>query len=268
MNPAAFDGMPNDVLIVEDDPLIALDFEDRILGFGVKSVRATGSVAGALALIDKQAPDFALLDVALVREKSFAIAERLEALKIPFVFITGYGSEVRLPPAFANKPLLPKPCPSDALEAVMRQRAPEPIAPRVVLFLRADAELGEIGFDAVEEDAGPCFRQIFDLRRRTARDKGLLRQILNFFSAGDLLAARNLSSFSSVASVGFIFISASFAVSIGETGRQLDPLDQQVAIELFESHIRRHSPAGSAVRARGCASRPRRCAAASTRRWR
>jgi CheY-like chemotaxis protein len=123
MTPAAFDGMPNDVLIVEDDPLIALDFEDRILGFGVKSVRAAGSVAGALAHIDKQAPDFALLDVALVREKSFAVAERLEALKIPFVFITGYGAEVRLPPAFANKPLLPKPCPSDALEAVLKQRA-------------------------------------------------------------------------------------------------------------------------------------------------
>jgi CheY-like chemotaxis protein len=123
MNPAAFDGMPNDVLIVEDDPLIALDFEDRILGFGVKSVRATGSVAGALALIDKQAPDFALLDVALVREKSFAIAERLLALTIPFAFITGYGSEVALPPAFSKTPLLPKPCTSDALEAVLRQRS-------------------------------------------------------------------------------------------------------------------------------------------------
>jgi CheY-like chemotaxis protein len=123
MEPAAPDGMPNDVLIVEDDPLIALDFEDRLLGFGVKGVRATGSVAGALALIDKQAPDFALLDVGLVREKSFAIAERLEALKIPFVFVTGYGTEVRLPAAFAKTPLLPKPCPSDVLEAALRQRS-------------------------------------------------------------------------------------------------------------------------------------------------
>jgi two-component SAPR family response regulator len=123
MKPAVFDGMPNDVLIVEDDPLIALDFEDRMLGFGVKSVRATSSVAGALALINRQAPDFALLDVALVREKSFAIAERLEALKIPFVFITGYGSEARLPADFANTPLLPKPCTSDALEAALRQRS-------------------------------------------------------------------------------------------------------------------------------------------------
>lgn len=123
MTPADPQGMPSDVLIVEDDPLIALDFEDRILGFGVNSVRASGSVAGALALIDKQPPDFALLDVALVREKSFAVAERLDALKIPFVFITGYGSEARLPAAFAKTPLLPKPCSSDTLEAALRQRA-------------------------------------------------------------------------------------------------------------------------------------------------
>jgi CheY-like chemotaxis protein len=123
MNPAAFDGMPNDVLIVEDDPLIALDFEDTILGFGVKTVRAAGDVARALNLIADRAPDFALLDVALVREKSFAIAERLEALKIPFVFITGYGSDVTLPAAFSKTPLLPKPCSSDALEAALRQRS-------------------------------------------------------------------------------------------------------------------------------------------------
>src|SRR3981081_2136252 len=104
MKPASADGraaLPNDVLIVEDDPLIALDFEDRLLGFGVKSVRTAGSVAKALEMIADRAPDFALLDVGLVREKSFAIAERLEVLKVPFVFVTGYGADVRLPPAFA-----------------------------------------------------------------------------------------------------------------------------------------------------------------------
>ena len=34
MEPAPCDGMPNDVLVVEDDPIIALDFEDTLLGFG------------------------------------------------------------------------------------------------------------------------------------------------------------------------------------------------------------------------------------------
>ncbi|SDI72066.1 MULTISPECIES: response regulator [Bradyrhizobium] len=121
MEPGFVNGVPNDVLIVEDDPIIALDFEDTILGFGVKTVRSAASVARALDLIEQRPPDFALLDVGLIREKSFAVAERLEALKIPFAFVTGYGADARLPGAFANKPRLPKPYSTDALQALLRQ---------------------------------------------------------------------------------------------------------------------------------------------------
>jgi CheY-like chemotaxis protein len=117
--------LPSDVLIVEDDPIIALDFEDTISGLGVKRVRTAGNVAKALDMIADRAPDFALLDVSLIREKSFAVAERLEALQIPFVFVTGYGADVRLPAAFAHKPRLPKPCPADALEAALKHRPGE-----------------------------------------------------------------------------------------------------------------------------------------------
>jgi CheY-like chemotaxis protein len=125
MEPASFDGMPGDVLIVEDDPIIALDFEDTLLGFGVKTVRTAPSVARALALIAERPPEFALLDVGLIREKSFAVAERLQALKIPFVFVTGYGNDARLPAAFANQPRLPKPYSTDALRALLRRGASE-----------------------------------------------------------------------------------------------------------------------------------------------
>jgi DNA-binding LytR/AlgR family response regulator len=116
MDPATTDGseFPADVLIVEDDPIIAIDFEDRLLAFGVKRVRT---------VIAERAPDFALLDVELVREKSFAIADRLTALRIPFVFVTGYGAEVRIPPEFAGRPRLQKPCASEALEVALRARA-------------------------------------------------------------------------------------------------------------------------------------------------
>jgi CheY-like chemotaxis protein len=114
---------PADVLIVEDDPIIAIDFEDRLLGFGVKSVRTVGSVAQALAAIAAHVPEFALLDVGLSRENSFAVAERLAALKIPFVFVTGYGADARIPPEFAGQPRLQKPCSSDALEAALKVRA-------------------------------------------------------------------------------------------------------------------------------------------------
>jgi CheY-like chemotaxis protein len=116
------DGMPDDVLIVEDDPIIALDFEDTILGFGSKRVRTAASVAVALRMIEERTPDFALLDVSLISENSLAVAERLEALKIPFVFVTGYASDVSLPAAFANRPRLPKPFSTEALEAVLKRR--------------------------------------------------------------------------------------------------------------------------------------------------
>ena len=122
MEPASPNGLPVDVLIVEDDPIIALDFEDTILGFGVKTVRSAGSVAHALMMIDERLPDFALLDVALSREKSFGVAERLQALKIPFAFVTGYGSD-RVEATFADRPRLPKPCSSEALLTVMQRFA-------------------------------------------------------------------------------------------------------------------------------------------------
>jgi CheY-like chemotaxis protein len=110
--------LPEDVLIVEDDPIIALDFEDTILGFG-----AAASVVKALEMIAGRAPDFALLDVGLVHETSFAIAERLEALKIPFAFVTGYGARGTFPAVFAHKPTLPKPYSTDALRALLKRRS-------------------------------------------------------------------------------------------------------------------------------------------------
>jgi DNA-binding NtrC family response regulator len=115
------DRVPDDVLIVEDDLIIALDFEETILGFGVKTVRTAGNVSRALEMIADRAPDFALLDVGLVREKSFAVAERLDELQIPFAFVTGYGADVRLPAAYAHTPRLPKPCAADALAAVVKR---------------------------------------------------------------------------------------------------------------------------------------------------
>jgi DNA-binding response OmpR family regulator len=112
--------LPDDVLVVEDDPIIALGFEDTIVSFGVSVVRSAASVSQALKMIEERAPEFALLDVALVREMSFAIAERLDALKIPFAFVTGYSADVKIPAAFAEWPRLPKPCGAEELLALLK----------------------------------------------------------------------------------------------------------------------------------------------------
>jgi len=112
--------LPQDVLIVEDDPIIALDLEDTVLGLGAATVRTAGHVATALDMIAARAPDFALLDVGLVHENSFAIAERLTTLNISFAFVTGYGSG-KVPAIFADRPRLPKPFSTEALLVVLRR---------------------------------------------------------------------------------------------------------------------------------------------------
>lgn len=114
------DDLPTDVLIVEDDPLLRLDLEDTILRLGVKNVRSAGNAALALEMIAEREPSLALLDVSLVREKSFAVAERLATLGIPFVFVTGYASG-KVPGTFADRPRLTKPCSTEMLQAVLQR---------------------------------------------------------------------------------------------------------------------------------------------------
>jgi DNA-binding response OmpR family regulator len=112
--------LATDVLIVEDDPFIALDLEETILRLGVKQARTATNVARALDLIDMRVPDLALLDVGLRHENSFEVAKRLAMLKVPFAFVTGYGSD-NVPRDFADRPRLPKPCSTEELFLVLRR---------------------------------------------------------------------------------------------------------------------------------------------------
>ena len=116
--------LPGDVLIVEDDPLIALDLSETIMSFGVASVRTAGTVAGALQQIDERKPDFVLLDLRLGGEKSFAVAQRLKTLMIPFAFTTGYVGTGGVPAAFADVAVLIKPYVLDNLRIALQSWHP------------------------------------------------------------------------------------------------------------------------------------------------
>ena len=120
--------MPRDVLIVEDDAIIALDFEETLLGLGVTTVRTAATVDQALVLIDSRGPDFALLDVGLFDENSFAVAGRLREMNVRFAFVTGYSGDKRFPTEYAEVPRLSKQYSREALMAVlMDQPAADPI---------------------------------------------------------------------------------------------------------------------------------------------
>lgn len=80
------------VLIIEDEHLIAWDLAEVLTEQGAEVIGPKTSVHDALmALACEQAPDVALLDVSLDNhESAFAVAEELQARRIPFIFYTGY----------------------------------------------------------------------------------------------------------------------------------------------------------------------------------
>lgn len=83
--------VPEHVLLVEDNMIIALDTEDCLRDAGVKSVSVESTVSGALAAIEKREPDFAVVDFNLGSESSAKIAEELSRRGVRFVLATGYS---------------------------------------------------------------------------------------------------------------------------------------------------------------------------------
>jgi two-component sensor histidine kinase len=107
--------LPRDILLVEDNLIIALDTEDMLRSFGVETVRIASGLAEALKAIDEKPPEAALLDVNLGGDTSYEIAKRLEELGAPFVFATGYQEEIAFPDSFQDVRRLRKPYSAEAL---------------------------------------------------------------------------------------------------------------------------------------------------------
>jgi DNA-binding response OmpR family regulator len=110
------------ILVVEDEPLIAMMLEDFLESLGHSVTATCESVADALAEADKGGFDLAILDVNLKGESVWPVASRLREKNVPFVIAT--GGHVDPPPAeFANVPVIEKPYTVDrvtpALEAAL-----------------------------------------------------------------------------------------------------------------------------------------------------
>jgi CheY-like chemotaxis protein len=112
---------PSRILIVEDEPLIAMMLEDFLDVLDRQVVGTADTVAGALAHIGEAPVDAAILDVNLRGgEKSTPVAEALAARDIPFVFATG-GTEEGLDERFRDRPRLLKPFTMDGVAKALAQ---------------------------------------------------------------------------------------------------------------------------------------------------
>lgn len=100
------------VLIVEDEALIAMLFEDILEDTACEIVGPAMNVRQAMELAGAAEIDVAVLDVNLNGESSFPVAALLQSRGVPLVFSSGYGSQ-GLPPEWQDRPTLPKPFTSD-----------------------------------------------------------------------------------------------------------------------------------------------------------
>ena len=106
------------VLVVEDEMLVLIMIEDMLADLGCKSVTSAATIDKALALIDAQAFDFAMLDVNLNGSDSHPVAEALSARGIPLVYSTGntdHGSR----DGYSGRPVLRKPFKYEELVAIL-----------------------------------------------------------------------------------------------------------------------------------------------------
>ncbi|MEO5831540.1 MAG: response regulator [Rhodanobacter sp.] len=105
------------VLLAEDEMLLAMMLEDRLVKAGYQVIKGA-RLAKCLELAESAAIDLAVLDINLAGEVSFPVALVLRRRGIPFVFSSGYG-DADLPEIWRNEKILQKPYDTRQLTAML-----------------------------------------------------------------------------------------------------------------------------------------------------
>jgi CheY-like chemotaxis protein len=108
------------VLIIEDEPLVALDIENMLGENGCKTLGPANTVESALEHVALGGFDMALLDANLQGEGVDEVAEALTRSGASFAFVTGYGRD-GLPEGFRQAPMVSKPFSEESLIACISE---------------------------------------------------------------------------------------------------------------------------------------------------
>lgn len=108
------------VLLVEDEPILAMSMEDIVAGFGCIVVGPALSIEEAEPLARGEALDAALLDINMGEGSSLSIAKILVERDVPFCFASGYGP-AGVPTELRHLLVLQKPFTEHSLAEVLRR---------------------------------------------------------------------------------------------------------------------------------------------------
>jgi DNA-binding response OmpR family regulator len=117
------------ILIVEDEPFIALALEAMLLELGFDVAGSAAQLSVALELIGREQIDGAILDVNLGSQKIGPVADILAARACPFFFTTGYGIS-GIPARHAGRAVLQKPFGWEQVCSLVRAEFGSPVDDR------------------------------------------------------------------------------------------------------------------------------------------
>ncbi len=109
------------VLVVEDNPLLAMALEDLLEDEGVETVGPALSVAEGLAILRSEGFDAAILDIDLGDGRVWPIAEELGRRATPFVFLSAACAEYDVPARFHGRVCMSKPAEPRYLVATVEE---------------------------------------------------------------------------------------------------------------------------------------------------
>jgi CheY-like chemotaxis protein len=117
-------GLP--ILIVEDEPMVAMDLAMEIEHLDGRPIGPVATVAEAMALLQSEVVAAAILDANLLDRDVTPVALSLVERSIPFVIHTGTGMPSELAALHPDLPVVMKPARSTAvLAALLQQVSPD-----------------------------------------------------------------------------------------------------------------------------------------------
>jgi len=151
------------LLIVEDEPLIAIDLQATLEREGARVIRAH-TMPEALRYAYSAALSAGVLDFRVGSDNADPVCEALAQREVPFIFFTGLSGA--LPERWAATPIVPKPAAPEtiigALKFVLSPEARE-------IVLRSQSGDGDRNLARIEEAISAGEERIMLVRRCIAR---------------------------------------------------------------------------------------------------
>jgi PAS domain S-box-containing protein len=112
------------ILVLEDEIMISMMMTQTLAELGFDVVGPFANVAGAVAAVEAGGIDAAILDVNLGTESGYSVARVLHARWVPFLFMTGYGTE-SVASQFPQVPVAQKPIAREMLQEFLAASVPK-----------------------------------------------------------------------------------------------------------------------------------------------